>query len=145
MTALVFVVVTVAVLAIATLAVGRVSRRLAAEPPASLFEFDEAVEFVATALPADVSGRLSYGDVRTIMTAHLTLLGNREEAGLDVVFVDADVEAQVAGRPDVQARDLTLADVGAVLAAEAEYLEAIGALGDEATQEPDLPPEGPGE
>ena len=64
MTLLVFVVVLAVVVAIAAAAVGLVARRLADEPPASLFEFDEAVEFVATALPAEVSGRLSYGDVR---------------------------------------------------------------------------------
>ena len=34
------------------------------------------------------------------------------------------------------ARNLTPTDVGAVLAAEVEYLEAIGALGDEATDDP---------
>ena len=59
MTLLVFVVVLAVVVAIAAAAVGLVARRLADEPPASLFEFDEAVEFVATALPAEVSGRLS--------------------------------------------------------------------------------------
>ena len=136
MTLLVFVVVLAVVVAIAAAAVGLVARRLADEPPASLFEFDEAVEFVATALPAEVSGRLSYGDVRTIVTAHLRVLGQREDEGLDVVFVDPDVEATVSARPDVVARNLRPTDVGAVLAAEVQYLEAIGALGDEATDDP---------
>jgi predicted O-methyltransferase YrrM len=145
MTILVFVVVTVAVLAIAAAAVGAVSRRLAAEPPASLFEFDEAVEFVATALPAEAAGRLSYGDVRTVMTAHLDLLGKREDAGFDVVFVDAEVKDVVAARSDVLARNLTPADVDVVLAAEVEYLEAIGALGGKATDESDASEERSGE
>jgi hypothetical protein len=136
MTLLIFIVVIAAVVAIAAAAVGLVARRLADEPPASLFEFDEAVEFVATALPAEVSGRLSYGDVRTIVMAHLGVLGHREDAGLDVVFVGPDVVATVSARPDVVARNLTPADVGAVLAAEVEYLEAIGALGDEAGDGP---------
>jgi hypothetical protein len=140
-----FVLVTAAVLAIAALAVGRVARRLAAEPPASLFEFDEAVEFVATALPGDVSGRLSYGDVRTVVSTHLDVLGKREDAGLDVVFVDADVEAVVAARPEVLARNLSAAEVGAVLTAEVEYLEAIGALGEQAVDEADGPGDQSGE
>jgi hypothetical protein len=134
-TLFVFVVVTAAVMAVAALAVGRAARRLAAQEPASLFEFDEAVEFVATALPAEVAGRLGYGDVRTILAAHLRELGEREDAGEDVVFVDDEIEALVAGRPDVVARDLSPADVHAVLAAEAEYLEAIGAVGDVAAEE----------
>jgi hypothetical protein len=130
-TLLIFVVVTAAVLGIAAFAVGRAARRLAVQHPASLFEFDEAVEFVATALTSDLSARLSYGDVRAIVAAHLTELGRREDTGDDVVFVDKAVTAVVAARPEVLARDLSVTEVEAVLAAEVDYLEAIGAMGGE--------------
>lgn len=145
MTLLVFVVVTAAVLAVAALAVGRAARRLAAQEPATLFEFDEAVEFVATALPSGLAARLSYGDVRTVLAAHLGELGKLEDAGEELVFVDDHMVARVAARPDVVARDLSAAEVRAVLAAEVEYLEAIGAVGDEAVEPPPGDdPDGPG-
>jgi hypothetical protein len=147
-TLLIFVVVTAAVLAIAAAAVGRAARRLAVQEPASLFEFDEAVEFIATALPGDVSSRLSYGDVRTVVAAHLAELGRQEGAGEDTVFGDGELEDRVVARADVQARELSSAEVGAILRAEADYLEAIGAVG-EAVEEPApasrrSPPEPPG-
>lgn len=132
MTLVVFMVVSGVVLAIAAVAVGRAARRLAAQEPASLFEFDEAVEFVATALPDDLSARLGYGDVRSIVAAHLAVLGRREAAGGDLVFVDEAMPALVAAEPDVRARNLSTAEVEAVLVAEVEYLEAVGAVGDEA-------------
>jgi hypothetical protein len=140
-TLLIFVVVTAAVLAVAAVAVGRAARRLAAQEPASLFEFDEAVEFVATALPGGVSSRLSYGDVRTIVAAHLAELGRLEEAGAEFVFVDDDIGALVAGRPEVQARNLSADEVSAVMTAEVDYLLAIGAVGSEVGEDED--PRGP--
>ncbi|MEL7207127.1 MAG: hypothetical protein AAGK32_02670 [Actinomycetota bacterium] len=135
MTLLVFVVVLAVVLAIAAIAVGRTASRLAVDPPASLFEFDEAVEFVATALPAPVSARLSYGDVRTVIAAHIDELGRREDAGDEVVFDSASSASQLLGRPDVASRELSEADVVAILDAEADYLEAIGAVGTPADPE----------
>ena len=131
-TLVVFVVVMVTVLAIAAAAVGRAAQRLAVQEPASLFEFDEAVEFVATALPGELAGRLSYGDVRTVLAAHLDLLGRRERAGIDIVFFDEEITAEVTARADVTARRLGPGEVGAVLEAEVEYLEAIGAVGGQA-------------
>ena len=125
------------VLAIAAVAVGRAARRLAAQEPASLFEFDEAVEFVATALPEDLAARLSYSDVRAVVAAHLAVLGRREADGLDIVFVDETMPALVAREPDVRARNLSVAEVEAVLVAEVEYLEAVGAVGDEAERPAD--------
>lgn len=130
MTLVVFVVVTAIVLAIAAYAVGQTASRLAAAPPSSLFEFDEAVEFVATALPDELSARLTYGDLRAVVAAHLDHLGRIEEDGDEVVFVDDEVRRAVAARGDVLVRDLTPGDVDAVLDAEVEYLEAIGAVGD---------------
>ena len=144
MTLVVFVVVIAVVLGIAAVAVGRTARRLAADPPASLYEFDEAVEFVATALPADVSSRLSYGDVRTVLAAHIDELGRREDAGEQVVFDSGAAAVLLLGRPDVAARELSEPDVVAILDAEADYLEAIGAVGTPADPQQIHPEDPPG-
>jgi hypothetical protein len=139
-TIVIFVVVTSAVLLIAAYAVGRTAERLAAEPPASLFEFDEAVEFVATALPEDLAARLSYGDVRSVIAAHLDILGRQEDAGEEIVFVNEHVRDLVAAHPDLAARSLGRADVDAVLSAEVAYLDAVGAVGGEVGPDDDDDP-----
>jgi hypothetical protein len=138
-TLVIFVVVTSAVLFIAAYAVGRTASRLAAEPPASLFEFDEAVEFVATALPEDLAARLSYGDVRSVIAAHLDVLGRQEDAGEEIVFVNDDVRRLVAERSDVAARGISASDVDAMLSAEVAYLEAVGAVGSQVESSADEP------
>jgi hypothetical protein len=117
-------------LGIAALTVGRAARRLAAQEPSVLFEFDEAVEFVATALPARFSSRLSYGDVRTVVAAHVATIEQRGHDDPELILIDESMIDAVAGRPDVAARSLVRDDVAAVLEAEADYLLAIGAVAD---------------
>jgi hypothetical protein len=138
---LLFVVLTVAVVAaIALVSVGGVTARLAAAPPRSLFDLDEAVEFVAERLSFESSAQLSYDDVRALLGWHLDYLQAR-----GVAAEDADAEA-VVGRAAVAADDEGLAfvlgrameagldvdDVAVVdvLEADEAYLAAIGAVGD---------------
>jgi len=116
-------------LVIAALTVGRAAKRLAVQEPSTLFEFDEAVEFVATALPARFSSRLSYGDLRAVVAAHVATIEQLGHDDPELVLIDETMVDVVAGRPDVAARELTRDDVAAVLAAEADYLVAIGAVG----------------
>ena len=52
------------VVVIALVAVGGVVGRLRAEPPRNIFEHDEALEFVAQALPDQLTAELSYEEVR---------------------------------------------------------------------------------
>ena len=124
---------TAAFLAVTVLAVGLIAwqavRRseafLAAREPSALFEVDEAVEFVASALPDDVSARLSYEDVEALLGWHLVHLAGR--AG-EVDITDDEVVADLVARSAADARDIDEADVRAVLAAEVAYLQAVGAL-----------------
>jgi hypothetical protein len=96
-----------------------------------LFEVDEAVEFVASALPDDVSARLSYEDVEALLGWHLVHLADRRDEG-EIDIADEAAVIDLANRADADGRDLSRADVRAVLAAEAEYLAAVGALGPDA-------------
>ena len=54
------------VFAIAAATIGREAFRLGHQPPPAIFDLDEAVLVVADALPEEVQGRLSYGDVRAL-------------------------------------------------------------------------------
>ncbi len=112
--------------AIAVLALRRAETLLSARMPPVLFEVDEAIEFVARALPADQTARLSYEDVEALLGWHLVHLAGRDQ-GVDIGD-DLAVEDLVA-RAEAEGRDIGAADVRAVLAAEGEYLAAIGALG----------------
>jgi hypothetical protein len=151
--AVLFVVLTIVVVAvIGLISVGRVTYRLADAPPPSLFDLDEAVNFVAEQLPFEVSARLSYDDVRLVVGWHLDYLeakgvaAETDEAlalglgqkGGPVVAADDEGVAYVLGR--AEAADVDIDDVEVVLVLEAEraYLEAIGAIG--SPVEPPLDP-----
>ncbi len=153
----IFVVLTlVLVVVIGLVAVGRVTFGLAEQPPPSLFDLDEAVEFIAERLPYDVSAQLSYEDVRAIVGWHLDYL---EDKGVAAETEEGLVEEQAAGSgPVVAAEDEAVAyvlgratdvelevdDVQIVLVLEAEmaYLEAIGAIGSQ-VRAPRDPDDGP--
>jgi hypothetical protein len=125
----VFVVLTaLVVVGVAVLALRRAESFLAGRPAAALFEVDEAIEFVASALPAEISSRLSYEDVEALLGWHLVHLAGR---GGEVDIVDDAVVADLVRRAEADGRDIGEDDVRAVLAAEVEYLGAVGALDDD--------------
>ena len=140
MTALVFVVLAaVAVVAIGLVAIGRVTSQLAAEPPQARYDSDQAVEFVAEALPVEVTARLTYDEVRTLMRWTLEFLASNdltdglryaEGEGLIVVADDETVaylhdRAATAGWQTVGPDDIR-----AVADAQMAYLASIGAIGE---------------
>jgi hypothetical protein len=128
--ALVFVLLAaLAVGTIAVLALKRAETLLSERTPPVLFEVDEAIEFVASALPADQSARLSYEDVEALLGWHLVHLVEREG---EVDIADDLAVADLTARAEAEGRAISAADVRAVLAAEAAYLAAIGALGPDA-------------
>ena len=129
MTALFVVLTAVAVVAVAVLALRRADAFLGGREPSVLFEVDEAIEFVATSLPAEVSARLSYQDVEALLGWHLVHLAGREG---EIDIADELVVADLVARAEADDRAITAEDVRAVLAAEGEYLAAIGALGPDA-------------
>jgi hypothetical protein len=134
---------TVLVVVIALVAVGREVFALGARPRQALFDLDEAVDYVADHLPTAVTARLSYEDVRSLLTWHIEYLRARgvpDTPGAAVagngdaprVVIDEDEPvAYVLMRAEAAGLDADADDVVAVLDAEADYFEAIGAIGPE--------------
>ena len=125
------------VLVIGLVAVGQLAGRLAAQAPTSLYDLDEAVEFVADRLPEDVTADLTYDDVRKMLTWHLDYLrdrgiarsqGENELVSGPLVAAEDDALAYVLGR--AAEADLEIDDVwvAQVIAGNEAYLEAIGAI-----------------
>jgi hypothetical protein len=139
----VFVVVAaVVVVAIGLVAIGAVTGRLAAEPRRSVFDLEEAVQYVANRLPADATAVLSFDDVASILAWHLDYLEQKGVAGESdhdledlpqgpVVTADDEAVAYVIGRANDVGMELDDVHVYEVVAAEQDYLRAIGAVGDE--------------
>ena len=132
------------VFGIAAVVIGREARRLDAVAPNPVFDIDEAVAWVADRLPFEVSAVLSHGDVRQIIDWNLEYFRTRgvsnnghstDIAGL-VVVGGAETVDYVMHRAQLAGIELTPAQVHAVLDAQMSYLEAIGAVGPEAPDEP---------
>ncbi|MCU0269345.1 MAG: hypothetical protein MUF83_11950 [Acidimicrobiales bacterium] len=126
------------VVAIALVAVGRVTARLNAEPPLPVYDLEQAVEHVAEHLPFDVSAQLGYDDVRAILSWHLDYLeakGVAAEQEWDqlpvgpLVAADDEGVAYVLGRAEEAGLEVEDTQVVEVLEAEVDYLRAIGAIG----------------
>ena len=127
-----------AVLLIAAVVVGREADRLAAAPPRTVLDHDEAVTWVARHLPYEVSAVLSHDDVRQILRWNLDyfrskgVTGNGSSASApatDVVVGGGETVDNVLARARTVGLDYTAPQVHAVLDAQMAYLEAIGALG----------------
>jgi hypothetical protein len=135
----------VIVVAIALVTIGRLTYRLEEEPPTSVYDLEEAVEFVADRLPDEMTAQLTYDDVRSLLLWHLDYLEDRgvaREYGDNVTsgpLVAAEDEglAYVLGR--AADADMALDDVWVVRVLDASnaYLEAIGAIGGEVPEPPD--------
>ena len=96
----------VIVVVIALVAVGAVTGRLADEPRRSVFDVNEAVQYVAERLPEDVTAVLSFDDVSAIIVWHLDYLEQKGVAGES----DHDLEDLPSG-PVVTADDEAVAYV----------------------------------
>ncbi len=134
------------IVAIALVAVGKVTAELASTPRVSVFDLDEAVAYIADRLPLDTAGQLSYDDVRTILGWHLDYFEERGAAtetrladlpSVPVVTDDDGSVAYVLGR--VSDAGLGVADeqVVEVLDLQMAYLGAIGAIGGVVPEPPD--------
>ncbi len=138
----------VVVFAIAAVTIGRVVGRLSVEAPVSVFDEDEAVDWIAERLPYEVAAELSHDDVRQLVLWHLEYFaseGVATETAFDelpdaVVVVDDESLAYVLGRATEGGLEVDDVQVVAVLEVEHAYLEAIGAIGPPAGADP--PPAG---
>jgi len=134
------------IVAIALVAVGKVTAELATAPRVSVFDMDEAVEFIADRLSLDAAGQLSYDDVRTILDLHIDYLEERgvaTERRLDelphtpAVTDDDGSVGYVIGRLAGTDAEITDEQVVEVLDLQLEYLGAIGAIGGAVPEPPD--------
>jgi hypothetical protein len=126
----------VGVLAIAYFTVVHETVSLGRQPKQSVFDLEEAVDYVADRLPDDVTARLGYDDVRELIRWHVLYLRARgvprlrsETAGGRIVVEDDEGLAYVLGQADEAGIDVTDADAAAVIVASLDYLGAIGAIG----------------
>jgi hypothetical protein len=130
------------VFVIAAVTVGREAFRLGHQPPATIFDLDEAVVQVADDLPFEAQARLSYDDVRALIRAELDhlersgmLAGPGREITLpdgdtpDVVLDDDESVAYVLGRAEELELDVTDEDVHRVIVGLHRFLAGIGAVG----------------
>lgn len=132
------------VLVIAAVVIGREARRLDAIAPNPVFELEAAVEWVAENLPFEVTAELSHADVRRIIDWNLEYFrtkgvsGNGSSAHVEgPIFVGgAETVEYVLARAEASGEQYTSAQVHAVLDAQMQYLDEIGAIGPKADEEP---------
>jgi len=128
---------------IAAVAIGSVTAGLATRPRRSVYDLDEAVDFVADRLPGHVTAEVSFDDVKAVLGWYLDYLGSKgiaseataDDIGEQLVLVgDDELLAWILGRSDEVASDgpgaeLTDEQIVAILAGNAAYEESIGAIG----------------
>lgn len=134
------------VFAIAATVVGRETHRLVDSAPRPVFDLDEAVAWVAAALPYDVAAQLSHDDVRQLLgwsLEHLLATGMTTNGsgpvrpGPSVVAAGETVDHLLRRARDA-GLECSAEQVHAVLDAELGYLQAIGAMGPPEPPPPDL-------
>jgi len=135
----------VVVLVIAFVALGQAVARLELQRPPAVFEVAGAVRWIATRLPDEVTARVSYDNVETIVGWHLdwfTDVGvsskhGEELAGEDVVHEGAvamegaainAVVARAVAEAATGGPDIDPVDVVCVLDLQMQYLHEIGAV-----------------
>jgi hypothetical protein len=142
---LILVLAAVTVFGIAAVTVGREARRLDGVAPRAVYELDEAVDFVADALPAGSQARLTHDEVRTLLRAHMAQLRRKgfqppvaadqmQEIVDPVVIDETDAVAYLIGQADALGIEVSDEDVAHVVDAHLAYLDAIGAVGPEADE-----------
>jgi hypothetical protein len=126
------------VFVVAAVSVGVVSSSLAQRPRRSVYDLEEAVEFVADRLPEEMTAAVSYDDVRAVLLFHCDYLAAKgvasgrtaDDIGTAMVVVpDDEPTAFVLGRVGEADLELSDEDVVTILDAELQYYEAIGAIG----------------
>ena len=132
----------VMVIAIAVVALGVAVGRLERETTPAVYELESAVGYIADNLPAEVTARLTYDDVRMVVRWHLDWFGTiglsteyGEELGDQAVAAgESAVAPDEAAVMAVVARSLAEGgpepvDVVCILDLQMRYLADIGAVG----------------
>lgn len=130
-----------AVVAIALASVGIAVGRLEHETVPAVYRLSDAVEYVADRLPDEVTARISYDDVRTVLgwhldwfasvglaTSHGQELGDPAVAVDDMAVADTDAACDAVVARSLQEGGPDPVDVVCILEAQLAYLDGIGAL-----------------
>ena len=131
----------VAVVAIAFVSVGVAVGRLEQETVPSVYRLSDAVDYVADRLPDEVTARVSYEDVRTVLgwhldwfaavglaTSHGVELGDAAVAVDDMAVADTDAAFDAVVARSLEEGGPDAVDVVCILEAQLSYLAEIGAL-----------------
>ena len=130
---------------IAAVSIGSTTAGLAQRPRRSVYDLEEAVDWVAEALPAEITAEVSFDDVRAVLGWYLDYLAAKgmasEATAADVsetlVVVPEDERVGwIIGRADEAAQGepgagLTDEQIVAILGANSGYERSIGAVGHE--------------
>jgi hypothetical protein len=125
------------VVAIAAVFVVREAGRIAREPPASIFDPDDAYEWVVEHLPDDVAATLTAEDVRRILELQFEFFrskgvagnGSRRGPSGPVVVGGAEQVAYIIERSGATGDAYLPEQVYPVVETQLSYLRAIGAIG----------------
>jgi hypothetical protein len=131
------------VVAIAAGLVIREAGRIAREPPAALFDPDDAYEWVVEHLPDDVAATLTAEDVRRILELQLDFFrrkgvsvnGSRTGQNGPVVVGGAEQIAFIVERSAATGEAYLPEQVYPVVETQLSYLRAIGAIGPPAEEQ----------
>lgn len=123
---------------IAALSIGLTTSSLATRPRRSVYDLEEAINFVAGKLDPSLTAEITYEQVGEVLQFHCDYLEVKgvasertaDDVGSDLVVVpDDEPIAFVLGKVDTEGIDLTDEQVLAILDAETEYYRAIGVFG----------------
>lgn len=134
------------VCAIAAYFLAREASRLAREPPAPVFDLDEAYEWVVQHVPDEVAATLTPEDVRRILAFQLEFFhrkglavnGSSPEPRGPVVIGGSETVAYILERSAATGEAYIPEQIFPVIETQLSYLRAIGAIGP-----PSTPGEGP--
>ncbi len=130
---------------IAAVSVGSVTAGLAGRSRRSVYDVEDAIDFVAEALPPEITAEVSFEDVRAVLGWYVEYLADKgiantrtaDDPGSGLIVVGDDERvAFVIGRVDAAGDDapganLSDEQVAAILDANLRYEESIGAIGPE--------------
>jgi hypothetical protein len=133
------------VLAIAAALVVREASRMSSDPPAAVFDPDEAYDWVVRHVPDDVAATLTPDDVRRILDFQLEYFQRKGVSGNGssshplgpVVVGGSETVDYILERAAATGEEYLPEQIHAVIETQLAYLRAIGAVG------PAAPPDGP--
>ena len=130
-----------AVVVIAFVSVGIAVGRLEQETAPSVYRLSDAVDYVADRLPDEVTARVSYDDVRTVLgwhldwfaavglaTSHGLELGDPAVAVGDMAVADTDAACDAVVARSLEQGGPDPVDVVCILEVQFSYLAEIGAV-----------------